>query len=228
MRKIALVTILAMAVAFVAVGCGSGSSTGTGVTGQGSQLTVNFGDAVNDQIIAFELTINSITLTGNGNPSVLAKPAEVEFVHNAGTVEPISLLNVPAGTYTGATITVSNPEVVIVDPTTKLPVKLTATLAHTSVSPTFNLTIGPNASVLNFDLNLATSVTISGTSATVDPQFTAATSSVPAAKTDDQNENEDNGEMEVRGTITDVTSPKFTVQPAGPHYRGLVLLLARK
>jgi len=214
MRKIALLTILALAVALVAVGCGSGSGS-TGVAGQGSQLTVNFGDAVNDQIIAFELTITSITLTGNGNPSVLAKPAEVEFVHNAGTVEPISLVNVPAGAYTGATITVSNPEVVIVDPATKQPVKLTATLAHTSVSPAFNLTIGPNASVLNFDLNLATSVTISGSSATVDPQFTATTSAVPAAKNDDNGEDEDNGEMEVRGTITDATSPKFTIQPAG-------------
>jgi hypothetical protein len=61
-------------------------------------------------------------------------------------------------------------------------------------------------------MDLNASVTISGTSATVTPTFKVATSTVPAGEA---GEDEDNGELEdLRGTITNVASPKFTIQPA--------------
>jgi hypothetical protein len=216
MKRILFLTILSAAL--VLAGCGGGSSSTTiaaNPAGAGF-TTVNFGDATNDQIIAFELSISAITLNGGSNPSVLAKPTEFEFVHAAGTMEPLSLVNVPAGTYTGATITVANPEVVVIN--AGVPTKIPATLTSATINVTFSpaITIGAGASVLNFDLNLANSVTLNGvppTSATVNPQFTATTAAVPTAN--NGNEDEDHGEFEdVRGSVTSVASPNFTIQPA--------------
>lgn len=205
------IVFVALALLLAITGCGSNNNT-TSATAAGT--VINFGDAPNDQIIAFELTINAVTLSGGSNPSVLPKPTEIELTHNLATFEPLSLATVPNGTYTGATLTVSNPEIVIVDPTTKAVTKLNATLTSGTVNVSFSpsVTIGSGASVLNFDMDLASSVTINGTNATVTPTFKVTTSTVPAGEA---GENEDNGEMEdLRGTITNVSSPKFTIQPA--------------
>lgn len=207
----AAILFIALACLLVTTGCGGGSNISTANT---AGTVINFGDAPNDQIIAFELTVNAVTLNGGSNPSVLPKPTEIELTHDLATFEPLSLATIPNGTYTGASLTVSNPEVVIVDPTTKAVTKLTATLSSSTVNVTFNpaVTIGTGASVINFDMNLASSVTISGTNATVTPTFNVTTSTVPAGEA---GENEDNGEMEdLRGTITSVASPKFTIQPS--------------
>ena len=214
MKRFVFLAFLALIFAFA--GCAGGNRNPVTTTAQQGSTTINLGDATNDQIIEFEVTVTAVTLSGGSNPSVLPKPTEVEFVHNAGTVEPLSLLNVPNGTYTGATISLSNPEVVIIDPATKLPKKLTDTRTSSNVTVPFSpsLTIGGTATVINFDLNLANSITIdaTNTSATVSPQFTVTTATVPAANND--NENEDQGELEdVRGAITNVASPKFTIQP---------------
>ena len=204
------IVVVALACLLTVTGCGSNNNQTSSASAAGT--VVNFGDAPNDKIIAFELTINAITLTGGSNPSILAKPTEIELTHDMAAFEPLSLVTVPNGTYTAATLTVSNPEIVIVDPTTKAVTKLTATLSSTTVNVPFSpsVTIGTGASVLNFDMNLASSVTISGTSATVTPTFSVTTSTVPAGEA---GEDDDNGEMDdLRGTITNVASPKFTIQ----------------
>jgi hypothetical protein len=205
------IVFVALACLLVTTGCGSSSQT-PNATAAGT--VINFGDAPNDQIIAFELTINSVTLNGGTNPSVLPKPTEIELTHDLASFEPLSLATIPNGTYTGASLTVSNPEIVIVDPTTKAVTKLNATLSSSTVNVTFNpsVNIGSGASVINFDMNLASSVTISGSNATVTPTFNVTTSTVPAGEA---GEDDDNGELDdVRGTITNVASPKFTIQPA--------------
>src|SRR5947209_16666544 len=171
------VLALILSVIFALVGCSGGGKSSITSTPAAGSTTVNFGDATNDQVIAFQLLINSITLSGGSNPSVLPKPTEFEFVHAAGILEPLSLISVPSGTYTGATIGVANPEVVIM--TASGPSKIPATLTASTVTVTFPspITIGANAAVLNFDLNLATSITLNATNtaATVTPQFTATT-----------------------------------------------------
>ena len=206
------IVFVALALLLAITGCGGSNNNPTPATS--ANTVINFGDAPNDQIIAFELTINAVTLSGGSNPSVLAKPTEIELTHNLVAFEPLSLASVPNGTYTGATLTVSNPEIVVVDPTTKAVTKLTATLSSGTVNIPFSpsVTIGSGSSVLNFDMDLNASVTISGTSATVTPTFKVTTSTVPAGEA---GEDEDNGELEdLRGTITNVASPKFTIQPA--------------
>jgi hypothetical protein len=107
-------------------------------------------------------------------------------------------------------MTVSNPEVVAI--VGGVPTKLNATLSSTTVNVTFssNITIGSSPMFLNFDLDLANSVTISGTSATVAPKFNVTTTTVAP---DPGNEDHDDGEIEdVHGSVTNITAPNFTIQ----------------
>jgi hypothetical protein len=68
-----------------------------------------------------------------------------------------------------------------------------------------------SSSVLNFDLDLAASVTLNGsptiTSATVTPKFNVTTSTVNTS-----GEDSDSGEIEdVHGSVTNITAPNFTI-----------------
>src|SRR5689334_24729767 len=138
MKRVLFVTLFTFVFAFAMVGCGGGNNIGP-VQATGTSTTVQFGDATNDQIVKFELTVSSITLTGatgtSNTSNLLSAPVEFEFVHSAGTMEPVSLSKVPAGTYSSATFTVSNPEVVVVNGTT--PTKIPATLASGTVNVNF-------------------------------------------------------------------------------------------
>lgn len=213
-------TVAVFSVMLAMAGC-MGGGTNTATMAGTANATINTGDASNDQVLAFELTINTLTLTGKDssgnsiNPNVLPKPTEIEFEHEAGSFEPLTLANLPAGTYTSATLTVSNPEVVAV--ISGVPTKLTAVLSSSSVTVNFPSAItitSTNSTVINFDLNLANSLTISGTSATVTPAFTVTTATVDANNED--NEDDDNGEIEdVHGTVSAVAAnanpPTFTI-----------------
>src|SRR5476649_568062 len=121
MKRVFLFTLLSVVFALLLTGCGGGSQPNVVSAGAG-QLIVQTGDAVNDQIAKLELNISSITLTGVSptatTANLLAKPAEVEFSHEAGTFEPLTLANLPPGTYSGATISVTGAEVVVINGTT--------------------------------------------------------------------------------------------------------------
>lgn len=202
--------VLLFSLLLLVAGCGGSNNPMT--TAGPTNATLNIGDATNDQVLAFELTINSLTLSGKDssgnaiNPSVLGGPTEIEFVHEAGTFEPLSLAKLPPGTYTGASITVSNPEVVAVIAGT--PTKLTATLASSTVNVTFPSPItitSSNSTVINFDLDLANSLAINGTSATVTPTFNVTTATV--SQNNQNNEDDDNGEIEdVHGSVSAVSA----------------------
>ncbi|HMC32574.1 MAG TPA: DUF5666 domain-containing protein [Candidatus Angelobacter sp.] len=214
MKRVFLFTLLSVVFALLLTGCGGGNNT---ITAGAGNATIQTGDAVNDQIAKFELTISSITLTGvsptatTGN--LLSKPAEVEFTHQAGTFEPLTLANVPQGTYNGATLSVSNAEIVVINGTT--PTKVPATLSSGTVTVTFtNITVGSSPLFINFDLDLANSVTLNGTpitSATVNPKFNVTSTTAPPAG-NEGNEDNDNGELEdVHGTVKAINAPSFTI-----------------
>ncbi len=214
MKKILLLVFMTAAVTLLMSSCGSNNHS---VPVTASNATFNTGDATNDQILKFELTISSATLTGSGGtantPNLLTKPTEVEFVHEAGIFEPLAVLNIPPGTYSGATLSVANPEVVVING--GAPAKVPATLSSSTITVTFNpaLTITKsNSVVVNFDLNLATSVTLNGnpvTSATVAPTFNVTTSTVSGG----DNEGDDQGEIDdAHGKVTAVSAPNFTIQ----------------
>ena len=211
MKRLFLFSVLGSMVLYLAACGGSGNNS---VQLTGTPLTLQTGDALNDQIAKFELTINSIVLTGAGGTAdtanLLSAPAEVEFSHQAGTFEPLSLAHVPPGTYSGATITVSNAEVVAI--VGGVATKLIASVSSSAVTVAFspNVTVGSSPMFLNFDLDLENSVTISGTSATITPKFNVSTSTVAP---DENNEREDDGEIDdVHGSVTAIAAPNFTIQ----------------
>jgi Domain of unknown function (DUF5666) len=215
MKRVYSITLLSVVFALFLTGCGGGSKNV--VSAGAGQLIVQTGDAVNDQIAKFELNISSITLTGVSptatTANLLAKPAEVEFTHQAGTFEPLTLANLPPGTYNGATITVTGAEIVVINGTT--PTKVPATLSSSTVNVTFaNITVTTTPQFLNFDLDLAGSVTLNGTpitSATVAPKFNVTSTSTPPAG-DEGNEDHDNGELEdVHGSVKSISAPNFVV-----------------
>jgi hypothetical protein len=215
MKRVYLFTLLCVVFALLLTGCGGGStpivSTGAG------QVVLQTGDAVNDQIAKFELNISSITLTGVSptatTANLLAKPAEVEFSHEAGTFEPLTLANLPPGTYSGATISVTSAEVVVINGVT--PAKVPATITGGTVTVTFpNITVTTSPLFLNFDLDLAASVVLNGTpitSATITPTFNVTSAATPPSG-NEGNEDHNDGDMEdVHGSVKSIAAPNFTI-----------------
>jgi hypothetical protein len=210
MKRVLFATLLSVLV-LAFTGCsGSGKMP---VQATGTAVTLQAGDATNDQVAKFELTITSITLTGvsptANTANLLSEPAEIEFSHLAGTLEPFSLGHIPPGTYSGATMMVSNPELVVVNAgvISKPSVNLT--------SSTINITFGSNITVtstplfLNFDLDLTKSIDLTKTPVAITPTFTVTTSTVPA---NHDGEGEDDGEEDdVHGTVQSITAPNFTI-----------------
>jgi Domain of unknown function (DUF5666) len=212
MKRVILFPLSILAFALFLAGCGS-SNMNQAVQMTGTMATLQTGDALNDQIVKFELTISSITLTGTGGTAntanLLSGPAEVEFTHEAGAFEPLSLAHIPPGTYSGATMTVSNPEVVAI--IGGVPTKLTATLSSTTVNIAFspNIMVGSSPIFINFDIDLPNSVMINGTNATVTPTFKVSTSTVAPENGEDDHD----GEIDdAHGSITNITAPDFTIQ----------------
>ena len=78
MKRLFLFSVLGSMVLYLAACGGSGNNS---VQLTGTPLTLQTGDALNDQIAKFELTINSIVLTGASGTAdtanVLSAPAEV-------------------------------------------------------------------------------------------------------------------------------------------------------
>src|SRR5579871_1025592 len=206
MKRVSIFVAASTLLVLAMVGCGSnGNSTKpTSASGQ-SQMLVTMGDAPSDRVIAFALTVNTMTLTGGTNPTVVSSPTRIEFVRDAGTFQPLVSAKIPSGTYTGATISVSNPQVVTIDTTTHAPVQLTPALSNSTVTVTFNtpLTVTATTVEADFDLDLANSVTISGNTATINPVFHVSSKVVRDQDNDDF--------KDVRGVVNSVSSPSFTV-----------------
>jgi hypothetical protein len=125
----------------------------------------------------------------------------------------LTLANVPQGTYNGATLTVSDAEIVVINGTT--PTKVPATLSNGTVTVTFaNIVVGSSPLFINFDLDLANSVTLNGTpitSATVNPKFNVTSTTAPPAG-HEGDEDDDNGEMDdVHGSVKSISAPNFTI-----------------
>jgi hypothetical protein len=212
MKRVLFVTLFSIvfALALTVAGCGGGGNNQVQLTG--TSTTVQFGDATNDQVAKFELTVTSITLTGASGTAntanLLAHPVEFEFSHAAGSLEPVSLAKVPAGTYSAASITWSNPEIVALN--AGVPTKLTVSPTSGTANVNQSVTISNTASFLNLDLDLASSLTINGTSATLNPTFNMTAVSVAANQGGE--DDGDGEEDDVHGSVTAINAPKFTIQ----------------
>jgi Domain of unknown function (DUF5666)/Domain of unknown function (DUF4382) len=183
-------------------------------------VQVRIGDAPVDKVLAFELTINSITLTkaDGTTKSVLSSPTEVELTHLAGTFEPLTLNNISQGTYTKATITVASPDVTYIDAGTGLIVEKHPTLTTSTVTVTFpngGLTFGSASTSLNFDFNLANSLVFDASNnVTVTPVFTVSAVSVASNQQEQDNQEQDNDDGQVEdehGTVVSVNGSTIVI-----------------
>lgn len=202
-KRLAMLMASSIMVIAIIAGCGMSSTNKT--TAGASRMVVTMGDAPSDRVIAFALTINTMTLTGGTNPTAISTPTQIEFVRNAGTFQPVVTASLAAATYTGATFTLSNPQVVAIDTGTHLPAQLTAALSTNTVNVTFAnpIVISGGAVEADFDLDLANSVSISGNTATITPVFHVSSKTVHDQDNDDF--------KDVRGAVTSVMTPNFSL-----------------
>jgi uncharacterized protein DUF5666/uncharacterized protein DUF4382 len=194
-------------------GCGSGSSTSgspqrtTGLT----TVLVTIGDAASDRIATFIVTVNSISLTDNaGNVvSVLSSPVTIEITHLTGTTQPIAALNISAGTYTKATISLGTATATVVDPVSgkesqqALPAPSAVTL---TLNPSFVLSSSPL--ILNLDLSLAKSITLDASGNILfNPIFVESNGAIGGTPPSPLNGGLEND----FGSVTGVTNTSFTM-----------------
>ncbi len=209
---------LTLAGILAATGCGGSSASGGGIGGGGgtSATQVRIGDAPADRVIAFEVTVGPITLTPSTGAAVtvLSTTKRLELAHLAGTNEPLALLNIPQGSYTSATLTVANPEVVYVNNLGAI-VKLQPAFSQAitvNFSPTF--TVGASAPVVNIDLNVANSLTFDALGNVNGVNLSASSFNLTSATVganENQQEPED-GELEnTTGTVSSVSGTSFTL-----------------
>jgi hypothetical protein len=213
----ALVALIALA-----AGCGGGggavaNNPGPTPTPAGTTSTqVRFGDAPADSVIAFEVSVSSLSLTpaAGGAPIAVTVPANnrIELTHASGKFEPFVTGNLPQGTFSAANLTLVNSELTFLSGT-GTPVHINGPASASITVPLSpNLTIsGPL--VLNIDVNVGASITTAGgvvNGIAFTPTSFTITAKAPGAAA---NQQDDDGEIEdVQGTVTAVSGSSFTLK----------------
>ncbi|HEY2363265.1 MAG TPA: DUF5666 domain-containing protein [Candidatus Angelobacter sp.] len=218
--KLTSIFMLAILIA-LAVGCGGG---GSGLTSNpnptptpagANSAQVRFGDAPADSVIAFEVSVSSLSLTpaGGGTPVSISVPANnrIELTHASGKFEPFMTGSLPQGTFSAANLTLANSELTFLTSTgTAVHINGPAS-ASITVPLNPNLAIGSSPLVLNIDVNVANSITASAgvvNGISFGPTSFNITAKAPGVA---GNEQDDDGEIEdVQGTVTAVNGSSFT------------------
>ena len=141
MRKFLGIAV-ALAFAMLGLGCSSSKSSPTSPTGQTANVFVTGEDAPLPSVVGFDVTINSITLTGGTSPEVSSTATTVDFARLLGLRSPLAFNSVPAGTYTGATFALSTPVISYVDMSTNPP-------SLNTINGTFNSAGGPTTTTVS-------------------------------------------------------------------------------
>ena len=142
--------------------CGDGGSGNTTLPPTPTTtIQVNMGDAPADWVLSFTTTINSVSLNRSiGSTNMSANAPAIELMQLMGTMQPVALVPIPQGSYTGATVTFGNCNVTYIDPSTGA---ITQTTLQGPFSTTVNfdspVTLGTTPLVFNFDLDLNNSLT---------------------------------------------------------------------
>lgn len=210
---------LMLAMAMVAAGCG-GSMAGTGTNPPSPATTqtktqVKIGDAPAARVVSFEVTVGPVTLTDDaGNVvNVLSKPQRIELSHLSGTNEPLSVLNIPQGSYKSAAITVSNPEVTFINSSGNTQKIEPAFNQSVVVNFSPSLAIGGTSAVVSIDVNVENSLTFDGQGNITGVNVSASSFSFVAnAVAQEDRQGHDDGELEdTTGTVTAVNGTSFTL-----------------
>jgi len=167
--------VLMSAVCMLGAGCGSSSSSSTSSSSsQPGAMFVTGEDAPLASVVGFDVTINSITLTGSkGSPQVLSTATTVDFARLLGLRSPLAFSSVPADTYTSATFSLSSPVIsyVQMSPTPTLstinatfsPTTNTATQTMVTVNFPAAMVVGSNGLAgLRMEFDIRQSVEVNG------------------------------------------------------------------
>src|SRR6185312_7352026 len=114
----AALALVMVASLVLAVGCGGGGSGTTTPTpsapGSANNTQVRFGDAPADSVIAFEVSVSSLSLTPSGGGAAVNVPVgannRIELTHASGKFEPFAIGNLPQGTFNAVNMTLLNSE----------------------------------------------------------------------------------------------------------------------
>ena len=212
---IPLLTVAVLAV----TGCGGSMSTGSIQSANTGSVFVVGTDAPLASVTSFSAQINSVVLTNSGGStsSLVSGTPTVDFARFNGLQTLLDMNSVPAGTYTGVTITLG-PAIIGYLNTTNTPPTIqtqAATLTSSTVNVTLNkplvVTTGGSPVGLRIDFDLAQSIktdTSGNFTGTVNPTFDVRT----VARTDS------GGHIDefVAGVLSvNVSGQSFIVQ--GPH-----------
>jgi hypothetical protein len=210
-RKFAIAAVLVSITAML--GCGGGMGSTSTAAAAASQIKI--GDAPADRVVSFEVGVGPITM--NPNPgsavTVLSGSSRIELSHLSGTNEPLALLNVPQGSYTSISLTLTNPEVTFLNSLGAV-VKIEPSLSQVvtiNFSPA--LAVGNRASVVNIDLSIANSLSFDAQGNVTGVNFSASSFAVStSAVAAEAQEEAENGELEdTTGTVTNVSGTSFTM-----------------
>ena len=215
MRKYlaALMAVASVSVAIIELSCGSSS------TQQVQQHTVATGslailasDAPLCAVLSLTVTITGATLTpeGDGSPvSVISssQPLTVDFASLMDFATMLSFSKVPAGDYAQITLTLSNPQLMVLDTTksplapASIPATLTNSTVTVNIEPDLDVETNGSAS-LTLDFNLLKSVQTDSNG-----QVTGTLSPVFRAKSKKSTGDENEDELDdLKGTVQSVTT----------------------
>ena len=206
-------TCLPLALIVALTGCGgsNGTTSISPTSALKTQVQINMGDAPANWMLAFSMNISSMSLTGsNGSVSVVSSTIPIEMMHLMGTMQPLSMIAVPQGSYTGASITIGSATVMYMDPTTKVAVQRTISgPISSSVSFSSPVTLGSTPMAMGFDLDLASSVTadVNGNLA-MNPVFHVTSGMQGAGNPLDFT---NGGIQQMMGTISSVSGTSFVM-----------------
>ena len=218
-----LPALLALSALMFAAGCGGGgaASVKPGPTpnpnpANSASAQVRFGDAPADSIVSFEVSVSALSLTALGGGAAISVPIpannRIELSHQSGKFEPFAIGGLPQGTFSAANLTLANAELTFLSGAgTPVHINGSASVQVTiPLSPV--LTVGSSPLVIDIDVNLAKSVTLSGSTITgisFGPSSFTVAAKAPAAQAEQE---DDDGEIEdVQGLVTAVNGSNFTM-----------------
>lgn len=144
MKRYLGITLL-FALAMIGLGCTSSSnssSSNNSQTSQSASVFVTGEDAPLASVVGFDVTINSITLSGqNSSPQVLSSATTVDFARLLGLRSPLAFNSVPSDTYSSATFSLSAPVISYVDMSTTPP-------SLSTINGTFGSSVGPTTTTV--------------------------------------------------------------------------------
>jgi hypothetical protein len=223
MRSRLLFVLLVVAL-MATVACSGGSSSPTTnftstPTVKPSVVQVTVGDDPADRVASLSVTINSVTLTSisGSTVSLVSSPTTVEISSLAGTTTPLGTVEVAAGTYNKATISLGGATITVVDPSNGTTVQKT----FPAPANPFNINLNPvfvsdgTALVINMDMDLHASVAIdSNGNITFNPLFIASHGKMVGPPTGVGPNPFTGGVERTLGTVSAVSGSSFKITTA--------------